>query len=129
VRKKTAAIVAISSFTLLSMLIGQKYWAGMGLGLLLVFTNDWLLSFALRWLPAKGMLGSLRRIWGWITPVLFLVKQGVFFVALYFIFRALELDLKAFVLGILAYQGYRLVLMIFMPERYLQSVFGVSPGR
>lgn len=128
-RKKTVAIVAISSFTLLSMLIGQKYWAGMGLGLLLVFTNDWLLSFALRWLPAKGMLGSLRRIWGWITPVLFLVKQGVFFVALYFIFRALELDLKAFVLGILAYQGYRLVLMIFMPERYLQSVFGVSPGR
>jgi hypothetical protein len=129
VRKKTTTVAAISSFTLLSVLIGQKYWAGLGLGLLLVLTNDWLLSFALRWVPATGMLGSLSRVWGWITPVLYLVKQGVFFVALYLIFRALELDLSAFVLGILGYQGYRLVLMIFMPERYLQSVFGVSPGR
>jgi hypothetical protein len=110
-------------------LIGQKCGAGLGLGLLLVLTNDWLLSFTLRSVPTEGVLGSLRRVWGWITPILYLAKQGVFFVALYFIFRALELDLRAFVLGILGYQGYRLVLMIFMPERYLQSVFGVSPGR
>jgi hypothetical protein len=129
VRKKTIAVVAISLPTLLSVLVGQRYWAGLGLGLLLVFTNDWLLSLALRWLPSKGMLGSLSRVWGWITPILYLVKQGVFFVALYFIFRALELDLRAFVLGVLGYEGYRLVFMIFMPERYLQSVFGVSPGR
>lgn len=128
-RKKTVTVAAISSFTLLCVLIGQKYGAGLGLGLLLVLTNDWLLSFTLRGVPAEGMLGSMRRVWGWITPVLYLAKQGVFFVALYLIFRALELDLRAFVLGILGYQGYRLVLMIFMPERYLQSVFGVSPGR
>ncbi|MDH4208669.1 MAG: hypothetical protein OEV76_07330, partial [Anaerolineae bacterium] len=127
-RKKTITVLALSSFTLLSVLLGQKYWAGLGLGLLLVLTNDWLLSFSLRWMPAEGILGSLRRVWGWITPVLYLVKQGVFFVALYFVFRTLDLDLKAFVLGILGYQGYRLVLMIFMPERYLQSIFGVSPG-
>jgi len=129
VRKKTVTVVAISLFTLLSGLMGQRYWAGLGLGLLLVFANDWFLSFTLRCVPSKGILGSLRRVWGWITPILYLVKQGVFFVALYFIFRALDLDLRAFVLGILAYQGYRLVLMIFMPERYLQSVFGISPGR
>jgi hypothetical protein len=128
VRKKTATVVATSLFALLSVLVGQRYWAGLGLGLLLVLTNDWLLSFALRWVPTGGVLGSLRRVWGWITPVLYLVKQGVFFVALYFIFRALELDLRAFVLGVVGYQGYRLVLMIFMPERYLQSVFGAPPG-
>jgi hypothetical protein len=129
VRKKTRTVAVISSFTLLSVLIGQKYWAGLGLGLLLVLTNDWLLSLALRWIPAGGTLGSLSRVWGWITPVLYFVKQGVFFVALYLIFRALELDLRAFVLGILGYQGYRVALMILMPERYLQSVLGVSPGR
>jgi hypothetical protein len=128
-RKKTATVLAISLFTLLSMLMSQRYWAGLGLGLLLVLTNDWLLTFTLRWMPAQGVLGSLRRVWGWITPVLYLVKQAVFFGALYFIFRTLQLDLRAFVLAILGYQGYRLVLMIFMPERYLQSLFGVSPGQ
>lgn len=128
-RKKTITVLATSLFTLLALLMGQKYWAGLGLGLLLVLTNDWLLSFALQWMPAQGVLGSLRRVWGWITPVLYLVKQGVFFVGLYFVFRALDLDLRAFVLAILGYQGYRLVLMIFMPERYLQSVFGVSSGQ
>jgi hypothetical protein len=129
VGKKTVAIVAISLSTLLSVVAGQRYWAGLGLGLLLALINDWLLSFALRWLPARGIWRALSHIWGWITPLLFLVKQGLFFVGLYLIFRTLELDLRTFVLGILAYQGYRLVLMIFMPERYLQSVLGVSPGQ
>lgn len=128
-RRKAVTVATISLLTLLSLLIGQGYWAGLGLGLLLVLINDFLLSFGLRWMPSQGVWGSLRRVWGWITPILFLVKQGVFFVALYLIFRALKLDLMAFVLGILAYQGYRLTLMIFMPERYLESVFGVSAGR
>lgn len=128
-RKKSVTVATISLLTLLSLLVGQRYWAGLGFGLLLVLINDLLLSFGLRWVPSQGIWGSLRRVWGWITPILFLVKQGVFFVALYLIFRALELDLMAFVLGILGYQGYRLILMIFMPERYLESVFGVSAGR
>jgi hypothetical protein len=128
-RNKTVTVAIISLLTLVCLSVGQRYWAGLGFGLLLVLINDFLLSFGLRWVPSQGIWGSLRRVWGWITPVLFLVKQGVFFVALYLIFRALELDLMAFVLGILGYQGYRLTLMIFMPERYLESVFGVSAGR
>lgn len=128
-RKKTTIVVIISLCTLLCLLLGQKYWAALGLGLLLVLTNDWLLSFGLRLLPARGTLGSLRRAWGWVTPILYLVKQGVFFGALYLIFRAFELDLRAFALGVVGYQVYRLVLMIFLPERYLESVFGVPAGR
>ncbi len=128
-RKKTIVVMVISLSTLLSLLVGQKHWSALGLGLLLVLTNDWLLSFGLRWLPSKGILGSLRRVWGWITPMLYLAKQGVFFAALYLIIRTFDLDLMAFVLGVLGYQLYRLILMIFLPERYVESVFGVSTGR
>jgi hypothetical protein len=87
------------------------------------------LSFTLRWLPSEGALGSFRRAWGWLTPILYLIKQGLFFVALYLIIRSLQLDLLAFALGVMTFQGYRLVLMLFSPERYLQSVFGASIGR
>lgn len=128
-RKKTIIVLFISLCTLLSLLVGDKYWSALGLGLLLVLTNDWLLSLGLRWLPSKGILGSLRRLWGWITPILYLVKQGMFFAALYLIMRTFHLDLMAFVLGVLGYQLYRLMLMIFLPERYVESVFGVSPER
>jgi hypothetical protein len=128
-RKKTISLAIISVGTVVSLLLGQKYFAGLCIGLALGLTNDWFLSFTLRWLPSEGALGSFRRAWGWLTPILYLIKQGLFFVALYLIIRSLQLDLLAFALGVMTFQGYRLVLMLFSPERYLQSVFGASIGR
>ena len=128
-RKKTIAAGLISLCTLLSLLVGQKYWAGLGLGLLLGLTNDWLFRFVLRRLSSRGPSSRLSRASGWITLILYPLKHGVFFVALYLIIRAFELDLMAFVLGVMGYQGYRLVLMILSPERYLESVSRISPAR
>jgi len=128
-RKKTITAGIISLCTLLSLLVGQKYWAGLGLGLLLGLTNDWLFSLVLTLLSSRGPSSRLTRVLGWLTVILYPLKQGIFFVALYIIIRAFELDLMAFVLGVVGYQGYRLVLMIFSPERYLESVSGVSTGR
>jgi len=128
-RKKTVVVATVSIFTLLSLLVGQKYWAGFGVGLLLVLTNDWVLTFGLQWSSTKGMLGPLGRASGWLTPILYLVKLGISFVALVTVFRSLQLDLVAFAVAVIGYQSYRLVLMIFMPERYLESVLGVSGGR
>ena len=101
-----------------SVSFGWPLWAGLVLGALIGWTSEWSTRLALR-----GLLGSkasfLRPLARWLTFIFFLAKQGVLWLLVYLVLSSLHLSLVGFAAGILAYQLYRLTLMIFWPRAYL----------
>ncbi len=97
---------------------GLPLWAGLVLGALIGWFNEWSTRLAL-----QGLLGSkasfLQPLARWLTLFFFLAKQGLLWLLVYLVLSLLHLSLVGFAAGILAYQLYRLTLMIFWPGIYL----------
>jgi hypothetical protein len=101
-----------------SLSLGLPLWAGVVLGVVVGWVSEWSTRLALQGVLSHraAFLGSMMR---WMALGFYLAKQAVLWLLVYVILSRLHFELLGFAAGILAYQLYRIVLMIFWPEVYL----------
>ncbi len=98
--------------------LGLPLWAGLVSGALMGCVSEWTTRLALRGL----LLKKVSFLWPssrWLALGFYVTKQVVLWLLAYLALSRLGVSLVGFVAGILAYQLYRLALMIFWPAAYL----------
>jgi hypothetical protein len=98
--------------------LGLPLCAGVILGLFLGWASEWSTRLALRGL----FLSKVSFLWPsarWLTLGFYVTKQAGLGLLVYLILSSLHFSLVGFAAGILAYQLYRIALMIFWPGVYL----------
>jgi hypothetical protein len=97
---------------------GWPLCAGVIVGGFLGWASEWSTRLALRGL----FLSKVSFLWPsalWLTLGFYVTKQAGLGLLVYLILWSLHLSLIGFAAGILAYQLYRVALMIFWPRVYL----------
>jgi hypothetical protein len=102
----------------LSLALGLPLCAGALVGVFLGWASEWSTRLALRgiFLSKSAFLWPSARL---LTLGFYVTKQAVLGGLVYLILWSLHLSLMGFAAGILAYQLYRVALMIFWPSVYL----------
>jgi hypothetical protein len=103
---------------MLSFSLGLPLFAGVVLGAVVGWVSEWSTRLALQGVLSHqaAFLGSTMR---WVALGFYLAKQAILWLLVYGILSWLHFSLLGFAAGILAYQLYRIALMIFWPWVYL----------
>ena len=100
------------------MPLGVPLWAGVILGAFIGWASESLTRLALQGLFLKKA-SFLRPLARWLSVGFYLAKQATLWLLVYWVLSSQHLSLLGFAGGILAYQLYRLSLMIFWPNTYV----------
>ena len=98
----------------------QSVGFGLAVGLLVGLANEKVTYLCLWQLLRREFLmaAALRRIVPLLVIGFYVLKYGILWLGLYGLFRTFELSLLGFAVGILAYQVYRVSMMVFWPRAY-----------
>ena len=99
----------------------QSMGLGLALGLLVALVNEKATQLCLGRLLRRELLAVTALRWIILMLVIgfYVLKYCVLGLALYKLFVAVDLSVLWFAVGILAYQVYRVSMMIFRPRTYI----------
>ena len=101
----------------------MEQWVGFGLalGILVGLVNEKATQLCLGQLLRREFLGvaALRHLIPMLVVGFYVLKYGTLGLGLYVLFDTFDLSLVWFAAGILAYQVYRVSMMIFRPRTYI----------
>ena len=101
----------------------QSIGFGLALGLLVGLVNEKVTQLCLGQLLRREFLAlaALRPIIRLLVIGFYVLKYGILWLGLYGLFVTFDLSLLGFAAGILAYQVYRVSMMIFWPRTYMSQ--------
>lgn len=97
-----------------------RYSGAFVLGIALTFLYHKITHWALRWL-LSGHTGWQGRVIQAGFLLLFVFKFGLFFGLAYGLIRWGHLNAVALIAGILVYESYRLLTLLFWPQQYAEN--------